>query len=66
MSKIKFECYGPNDIIMAEDRKDAIKMIKSDRLSKYNTVVVALENGERFHLYSPRGMEYFGIGGRQK
>ena len=31
MSKIRFECYGPNDMIIAEDRKDAIKMVKKDR-----------------------------------
>lgn len=58
---IKFICWGPNETITANDRKEAIKMIHKKIFDKYNNVMVCLPNEENVNLQSPRAKEYFGI-----
>lgn len=58
---IKFICWEPNEIVTANDRKEAIKMIQKGMFEKYKNVVVCLPNEEKVNLESPRAKEYFGI-----
>ena len=63
MQNIRFVCSGPDAVIVAEDRKNAVSMVRKGAFKKYGNVVVALGNGETFNLQSCRGKEYFGIKG---
>lgn len=59
---IVFECYKQKvTFVCAENRKDALSIVRSGELGKYDNVVVKLDTGERFNLSSRRGSEYFGM-----
>lgn len=58
---MKFICWEPNETIVVNDRREAIKMIQQGKFRNYKNVVVYLSNEERFNLESARAKEYFGI-----
>lgn len=58
---IEFICYGPDEKIFSQDRKQALSMVKKGLFKKYKCVVVNLGGIDRFNLRSKRGLGYFGI-----
>ena len=57
---IEFICWDPKDTIIANDRQEALNMIRNNKFKKYKNVVVRLSDGD-FNLESYRAKEFFGI-----
>lgn len=60
---IVFTCWDSNmntTTYYANNRKEALNMVKNHWFDKYINVVVSIEK-EKFNLNSKRGYNYFGI-----